>query len=166
MHTQAIAVSEKKLFVRPSSKMLAMLSSLHFIPAAHHVELVLSLFVIFLLSPCFTPKASEMVYPEAHSSARRFRGAVVCSLKQQNARVAVVIALFSGCASRELVLSLFFDFRRAYVKNVRNGYPEAHSSARRFRGGAICSPKQKSKVKAALCSRRCRHRTLSRLRIT
>ena len=86
MHTQAIAVSEKKLFVRPSSKMLAMLSSLHFIPAAHHVELVLSLFVIFLLSPCFTSKTSEMVYTEAHSSARRFRGEVVCLLKQQNAR--------------------------------------------------------------------------------
>ena len=38
IRTRASAVSEEKWFVRPSSAMLASLSSLHFIPAAHHMS--------------------------------------------------------------------------------------------------------------------------------
>ena len=87
-------------------------------------------------------KTSEILYPNAHSSARRFRGEVVRSAKQHNARVAVVIALHPGCASRELVLSLFDHFLTFAVLNVKTSemvYPNAHSSERRFRGEVVCS---------------------------
>ena len=64
-------------------------------------------------------KTSEMVFPTAHSSERRFGGEVVCSPEKHVARVDVGIALHSGSASRELVLGHFdhfLTFRRAAVK--------------------------------------------------
>jgi hypothetical protein len=87
------------------------------------------------------PKVKSQGNPKAHSSERRFRGEVVSSAKQHNARITAVIALHPGCASRELVLSLFdhfLTFALLHVKNVRNGLPgsalERPPFQQRFRG--------------------------------
>ena len=68
-----------------------------------------------------------MVFPNAHSSERRFRAEVVGSLGKHVARVDVGVPLHSGSESRDLVLSHFdhfLAFRRAARKKVGNGILE------------------------------------------
>ncbi len=98
--TRARAVSEEQWFVRSSSKMLASLSSLHFIPAAHHVSLFSAYSLTFAV---LTSKMSEIVTRKrtrarAVSEEKRFvRPSKSQKSKQHYARFAVVIALYPGC---------------------------------------------------------------------
>ena len=68
-------------------------------------------------------RTSEMVPGSALERApfqrRRFRAEVVCSPKQCSARVAIAIALHTGCVSCELILSLFDHFSTFAVLHVK-----------------------------------------------
>ena len=100
-HSSERHISEEKWFVRPKSMSLKSMSVSQFIPEAHHAGLVLSHVDHFLTFRCAArDKSSEMVFPNAHSGERRFRGEVVCSLKKHVARVDVGIALHTGSATR------------------------------------------------------------------
>ena len=104
------AVSEENWFARSKSTLLASMSVLR-LPGSASRGLVLSHFDQFLTFGCaHVQKRRKWFFPNAHSSERRLRGELVCSLENHVARVDVGIALHSGCASRGLVLSHFDQF--------------------------------------------------------
>ena len=139
------------------------MSVLHCILVAHHASSFSAFSTIFDFWLCCKSKASEVVYPTAHSGECRSRGEVACSPEKHVARVDVSVALHPGSASRELVLSHFahfFTFGCAHVKNVGNSFPECALERAPFqrRSGLF--------ARKARCSRRCRYCTSSRERIT
>ena len=135
------AVSEENGFARSKSTLLASMSVLR-LPGSASRGLVLSHFDQFLTFGCaHVQKRRKCFFPNAHSSERRLRGELVCSLENHVARVDVGIALHSGCASREPVLSHFDQFLTfgcaARAKTSEMVFPDAHK--RRFRGELVCS---------------------------